>query len=101
MSGYHLSKDLTDKAIEVASGMYVAELGTRTSLGSRYFAPGANHAPHQVPKEWADRYRGKFLYGLSALPRNHARKQKHGVVPANTELSPINPWPAPGSIPAG
>ena len=32
-----------------------------------YFAPGATHAPHQVPKEWSDKYKGKFDDGWDAL----------------------------------
>jgi len=57
-----------------------------------YFCPGANHAPHQPPKEWADKYKGKFDEGYEAIREKIlARQKKMGIVPANTELSPINP----------
>ena len=55
--GYHLTEDLADKAI--------AWLSQQVSLVPdkpwfMYFAPGATHAPHHVPKEWADKYKGQF-----------------------------------------
>lgn len=57
-----------------------------------YFCPGANHAPHQPLKEWADKYKGKFDEGYEAIREKIlARQKKMGIVPANTELSPINP----------
>jgi arylsulfatase A-like enzyme len=54
-----------------------------------YFAPGATHAPHHVPKEWADKYKGKFdggwdRYRSEAL----ARQIKLGIVPPDTKLAP-------------
>ena len=38
-----------------------------------YFAPGATHAPHHVPKEWADKYAGKFADGWDAQREQHLR----------------------------
>src|SRR5262249_9098542 len=65
-----------------------------------YLCFGANHAPHHVPKEWADKYKGKFDMGYeryreTVLPH----MQKLGIVPKGTGLSPINPWPAGDVIP--
>jgi arylsulfatase A-like enzyme len=50
--GYHLTSDLADKAIEFISD--VKQLAPDKPFFV-YFAPGANHAPHHVPKEWADK----------------------------------------------
>ena len=61
--GYHLTDDLVDKAIEfIADSKQVAP----DKPFFLYFAPGAQHAPHQVPKEWADKYKGKFDDGWDA-----------------------------------
>ena len=59
-----------------------------------WFCPGANHAPHHCPKEYADRYKGKFDDGYEAyrewvLPRMIER----GILPKGTQLTPINPLP--------
>ena len=53
-----------------------------------YFAPGATHAPHHVPKEWADKYAGQFDDGWDALrERTFARQKELGVIPADAELT--------------
>ena len=53
-----------------------------------YFAPGATHAPHHVPKEWADKYQGQFADGWDVLrERTLARQKELGVVPADAELT--------------
>lgn len=89
--GYHLSKDLVDKAIQfIRDGKHVAP----EKPWFAYVAFGANHAPHHVPKEWADKYKGKFDAGYEkyrewVLPR----MKELGIVPPDTALSPINPWP--------
>ena len=58
---------------------------------------GAAHAPHHVPREWADRYRGRFDAGYEvAREEILARQKKLGIVPENTELPPINPHRRPG-----
>ena len=54
-----------------------------------YFAPGATHAPHHVPKEWADKYKGKFDQGWDKLrEETFARQKKLGVIPAGLPSSP-------------
>jgi arylsulfatase A-like enzyme len=58
--GYHLTEDLTDKAINWVR-QQKALLPDKPFF--MYFAPGATHAPHQVPKEWIDKYKGKFAHG--------------------------------------
>jgi arylsulfatase A-like enzyme len=64
-----------------------------------YFAPGATHAPHHVPKEWIDKYKGKFDQGWDVLREETlARQIKLGVVPPGTKLAPkpeaIKDWSA-------
>ena len=54
-----------------------------------YFAPGATHAPHHVPKEWIAKYKGKFDQGWDKLREETlARQIKLGVVPPGTKLAP-------------
>lgn len=86
--GYHLVADMTDKAIKW--------IGQQKSLAPDkpffiYFAPGATHAPHHAPKEWADKYKGKFDQGYDKLREEiFARQKKLGVVPADCELTARN-----------
>ena len=57
-----------------------------------YFAPGATHAPHHVPPEWPEKYKGRFADGWDVeRERTLARQKELGVVPADTELTPRNP----------
>src|SRR2546421_1730462 len=54
-----------------------------------YFAPGATHAPHHVPKEWIAKYKGEFDQGWDKLREETlARQIKLGIVPAGTRLAP-------------
>jgi arylsulfatase len=54
-----------------------------------YFAPGATHAPHHVPKKWIAKYKGKFDQGWDKLREETlARQKKLGVVPADAKLAP-------------
>lgn len=83
--GYHLTEDLADHA--------VAWLRQQRALAPDrpfflYFAPGATHAPHHVPREFADRYAGEFDAGWDALrEQTFARQQELGVVPAGADLT--------------
>jgi arylsulfatase len=67
-----------------------------------YFAPGASHAPHHVPREWADRYKGAFDQGWDKLrEQTFERQKKLGVIPADAKLTPRDPaFPAWDSLPA-
>jgi arylsulfatase len=84
--GYHLMADMTDKAI--------AWIGQQKALMPDkpffvYFAPGATHAPHHVPQEWADKYRGRFDAGWDRLREETFERQKQlGVIPADSRLTP-------------
>lgn len=92
--GYHLTEDLTDKAISfIADSKQVAP----NKPFFMYFATGAMHAPHHVPKEWADRYKGKFDQGWEAYREyTFARQKEMGIVPPDAELSrhdpDVKPW---------
>jgi arylsulfatase A-like enzyme len=91
--GYHLSVDLTDKAIEFIDDVKSIAPDRPVFL---YYALGAAHAPHQVPREWADRYRGRFDMGYEvAREQILARQKQLGIVPPNTDLPPVNPIGTP------
>lgn len=98
--GYHLSKDLADKALEFLRDSKQTEPDKPWYL---WFCPGANHAPHHAPQEYIDKYRGRFDDGYEAyrewvLPRMVER----GILPEGTDLTPLNPMPdgtfAPGDL---
>ena len=83
--GYHFMEDMTDRAIA-----WVRQ--QRLLAGNKpffmYFAPGATHAPHHVPKEWADKYKGQFDKGWDKLrEETFARQKQLGVIPADCELT--------------
>jgi arylsulfatase len=89
--GYHLSKDLADKAIGMIRDV-------KQSAPSRpwfmWFCPGANHAPHHCPQDFIDKYKGKFDDGYEAyrdwvLPR----MVEKGIFREGTELTEMNPMP--------
>ena len=92
--GYHLTEDLVDKAISfIADSKQVAP----NKPFFLYFCPGAMHAPHHVPKEWADKYKGKFDDGWDAYREIVFQKQKElGIIPQEAELSrhdpDVKPW---------
>jgi arylsulfatase A-like enzyme len=83
---YHFMADMTNQAIE---WMQSVKSLTPDKPFFIYFAPGATHAPHHVPKEWIAKYRGKFDQGWDKLREETlARQIKLGVVPAGTKLAP-------------
>jgi arylsulfatase A-like enzyme len=87
--GYHLTEDLTDKALQFIKDAKTLAPDKPFFL---YYAPGAAHAPHQVGKEWADKFKGQFDMGYEAMREQTLARQKQlGIVPADTELPPINP----------
>jgi arylsulfatase A-like enzyme len=91
--GYHLTEDITDQAIGFIKDAKAIAPEKPFFL---YYAPGAAHAPHQAPREWIDRYRGRFDAGYEAQrEQTLARQKEMGIVPADTELPPINPIGTP------
>jgi arylsulfatase A-like enzyme len=88
--GYHLTTDLAGRALEFVRD---AKAVAPDKPFFVYFCPGACHAPHHVPKEWADRYKGRFDMGYEAYRELvFERQKKMGVMPEHAELSPINPY---------
>src|SRR6187431_2917873 len=84
--GYHLMDDLADRAI---AWIHQQKAMAPDKPFFIYFAPGATHAPHHVPKEWIAKYKGKFDQGWDKLREETlARQIKLGVVPAGTKLAP-------------
>jgi arylsulfatase A-like enzyme len=91
--GYHLVEDMTDKAMKWIAQQKALAPDKPFFV---YFAPGATHAPHHVPKEWADKYQGKFDAGWDKLrEETFARQKKLGVIPADCQLTA-----RPSEIPA-
>src|SRR5262245_46849263 len=89
--GYHLSKDLADQALQMIRDQKASNPSKPWFM---WFCPGANHAPHHCPREYADKYKGKFDDGYEAyrewvLPRMIEK----GLLPKGTALTPINPMP--------
>ncbi|MGN6547633.1 MAG: arylsulfatase, partial [Aureliella sp.] len=83
--GYHFMEDMTDKAMKWIGQQKVLAPDKPFFV---YFAPGATHAPHHVPKEWADKYRGKFDAGWDQLrEETFARQKELGVIPADCQLT--------------
>jgi arylsulfatase A-like enzyme len=92
--GYHLTDDLTDKALEFIRDAKAIAPDKPFFL---YYAPGACHAPHHAPRDWIDRFRGQFDMGYEAVrEQTLARQKQMGIVPADTELPPVNPIGTPG-----
>jgi arylsulfatase len=87
--GYHLTPDLVEKAkAMIADAKQVAP----NKPFFMYFCTGAAHAPHHVPKEWADKYKGKFDAGWDAYrEQTFARQKELGVIPKNAVVSGHDP----------
>jgi arylsulfatase len=98
-AGYHLTEDLIDRAIGMVTDVRAADPQKPFFL---YLALGACHAPHQAPREWIDRYRGRFDDGWDAWrAETHARQLARGIVPVGTSLSPRPSWvPGWATLPA-
>lgn len=87
--GRHLSEQITDKAINFISRQKKAAPNKPFFL---YYAPGATHSPHQVAKEWRDKYKGQFDEGWDVYREKVlARQKKLGIIPANAKLPPRDP----------
>ena len=83
--GYTLNSDLADRAITWVRQQKALAPDKPFFM---YYAPGATHAPHHVPKEWSDKYRGKFDEGWDVLRERIIAEQKAlGVVPEDAELT--------------
>jgi arylsulfatase A-like enzyme len=91
--GYHLTDDITDKALEFINDAKAIAPDKPFFL---YYAPGACHAPHHAPKQWIEKFKGRFDAGYEAIREQTLARQKDmGIVPAGTELPPVNPIGTP------
>ncbi|HVX20542.1 MAG TPA: arylsulfatase [Acidimicrobiales bacterium] len=91
--GYHLTEDITDKAIEFIRDAKAIAPDKPFFL---YYAPGACHAPHHAPRQWIDKFKGRFDIGYEAIREETLTRQKIlGLVPEDTEVAPINPIGTP------
>ncbi len=83
---YHFTTDMTNNAISWVSFQQAL---TPDKPFFIYFATGANHAPHHAPKEWIDKYKGKFDGGWDKMREETLERQKKlGIVPPDTKLAP-------------
>ncbi len=84
--GYHLSEDIATDAIK---WLRENQAFTPDKPFFMYWAPGAAHGPHQVPKEWADKYKGKFDDGWDKYRvRVFERQKQMGWIPKDAQLTP-------------
>src|SRR6201993_37926 len=91
--GYTLTEDLANRAITWVRQQKALAPDKPFFM---YFAPGATHAPHHVPKEWIDKYKGQFDQGWDKLRQETFERQKKlGVIPADAVLTA-----RPAEIPA-
>jgi arylsulfatase A-like enzyme len=91
--GYHFTDDITGKALEFIKDAKAIAPDKPFFL---YYAPGAAHAPHHAPREWIERYAGQFDMGYEAIrEQTLARQKEMGIVPADTQLPPLNPIGTP------
>jgi arylsulfatase A-like enzyme len=83
---YHFTTDMTDEAIKWVK---FQQAMTPDKPFMIYYAPGAVHAPHHAPKEWIEKYKGKFDDGWDILREETLARQKAmGIIPKNTKLAP-------------
>ncbi len=91
--GYHLADDMADQAVKMIRDAKVVDPDKPFFM---YLAPQAGHAPHLVPLEWADKYKGTFDEGYEAIREGILERQiEMGLLPEHTVLSTINPHGGP------
>ncbi len=92
-SPYHFTTDIADKAIRM---MRASKAVAPQRPFFVYFCTGATHAPHQVPQEWIEKFKGKFDGGWDKYrEETFARQKKMGIIPQNAQLTE-----RPDSLPA-
>jgi arylsulfatase A-like enzyme len=84
---YHFTTDMTDEAVEWVK---FQQAMTPDKPFMIYYATGAVHAPHHAPKEWIEKYKGKFDGGwLELREETFARQKEMGVIPHSAQLAPM------------
>jgi arylsulfatase A-like enzyme len=87
--GYNFDEDMANKAIKWVR-MQKAVAPNKPFF--MYYAPGTAHAPHHAPKEWIEKFKGKFDHGWDAQRQMTFKTQKErGIIPANTDLTERSP----------
>jgi arylsulfatase A-like enzyme/uncharacterized membrane protein len=82
---YYFPDDITDKAVEWLHAVRAQDVDRPWFM---FYSTGCSHAPHHVPKEWADKYKGRFDEGWDALREATLERQKTlGIVPEDAELT--------------
>ncbi len=93
--GYHVTNDLVDHAIEFINDLNYSNSERPFFM---YFAPGAMHAPHQVPGNYVEKYKGFYDEGWDIVRERYFKRQiEMGIIPKNTVLPPRNPGVKPWS----
>jgi arylsulfatase A-like enzyme len=88
--GYHLTEDLVDQVISWTGSLQSL---TPDKPWFAYLSFGATHAPHHAPKEWIDKYKGKFDHGYDRQREiTYERQKELGVIPQDAELTPTTDW---------
>jgi arylsulfatase A-like enzyme len=83
--GYHFTEDMTDEAIDWTRNIRAAD---RDKPWFCYFSTGAVHAPHHAPKQWRDKYKGRFDHGWDKQREmTHAKQLEMGIIPMGTKLT--------------
>jgi arylsulfatase A-like enzyme len=91
--GYHFTADMTDEAISWTRNIRAAD---PDKPWFNYFSTSGVHAPHHAPKEWREKYVGKFNHGWDKQREmTHAKQLEMGIIPKGTKLTP-----RPKDIPA-
>lgn len=84
--GYHFTEDITDEAIAWINNVRAAE---HDKPWFCYFSTGAVHAPHHAPKQWVERFKGKFDHGWDRQREiTHRNQLRMGIIPEGTKLTP-------------
>ena len=93
---YYFPDDMADKAID---WLHRVRAERPEAPWLMYYATGCSHAPHHVPREWSDKYAGKFDHGWDVEREETLARQKQlGVVPAGTELPTNDAFPSWDSL---
>lgn len=86
---YFFDRDMADHALQWLQAQNGLNADKPFFL---YYAPGTMHGPQQAPKEWVDRFKGKFDSGWDALRKETlARQKRMGIIPADARMAPLPP----------
>lgn len=88
--GYHFSEDIVDDAIH---HIFTQQMNAPEQPFFLYLAFGAMHTPHHAPKEYIEKYKGKFDEGWDIVRLQWFERQKEiGIIPQEAELTEKNPY---------